>query len=176
MIVAAGAFDAGAQSTAEAPMILLRVIPVLVLGSLLSGFAGAAETTIKIENGLGFRTAGPAEHLAKFWEKCKDHRKMQGKVSDHLTAEQIDTIIMLEVHIAIAVDPRSPSLQDEVLRFMSEEHRFERGPLPDRFRHKQLMALFWTKKGAYGLITIFQDIAVVELNGMVGVAPLRDLP
>jgi hypothetical protein len=131
---------------------------------------------IKIENPLGFHTAGPAEFLRASWDSLKDKHRMQGNVSDHLTREQIDTIIMLEVHIAIALGPREPGLQGELLGFMADGNRFQTGPLPEGFDKqrpmKYLVALVRTKKGDYGLITRYREFTVLELKGRVGVAPV----
>lgn len=141
---------------------------------LLSVSCAAAAEKIKIEHSQGFHTLGPANAFPEVWSSCKERHKLQGKVSDHLTREEIDTIVMLEVHIAIAMDPKSPGLADELLRFMKDGNEFETGPLPDRFiKHpqKQLVALFRTRQGTYGLITLYRDLAVIELQGRIGVAP-----
>jgi hypothetical protein len=132
---------------------------------------------IKLENRLGFKTAGSAEAFRTYWDAVQDERKMKGKVSDHLTESQIDSVVMLEVNIAIPQDPRCPGLRDEVLGVLSEGNRFETGRLPDQFGKgpavKYLVALFRTKKGDYGLVTRYRDIGVIEFKGTVGVVPVK---
>jgi hypothetical protein len=136
---------------------------------LLSAAPVVAGDKIKIENPLGFHTSMSGEFLRAYWESVKDQHKMKGKVSDHLTKDQIDTVVVLEMKIA------TPSLKDELLAFMTEGNRFETGPLPKGFDKsrpmKLVVALFRTKKGDYGLITRFSKLTVIELNGYVGVAP-----
>jgi hypothetical protein len=134
----------------------------------LSAAAGLGDDKLKVENQQGFETAIPGEHFRAYWDSLKDSHKMRGKLSDRLTKENIDLLIMLEVNVAIAVDPRSPSLQEELLRFMTEGNRFETGRLPNSFdksTRKHLVAIFRTKKGDYGLITLYRELAVIELNG-----------
>jgi hypothetical protein len=65
----------------------------------------SADDRSKVENSLGFRTAGEAKHFRAFWESVKDEHRMKGDVSDHLTAGQIDSVVVLEVTIAIAEGP-----------------------------------------------------------------------
>lgn len=152
------------------PLAFLAACSVL----LLSTSTGLAGDDLKIENRHGFKTGMPGEQFRAYWESLKDSHKMRGKLSDHLTKEGIDSLIMLEVNITIAVDPRSPSLQDELLRFMTEGNRFETGRLPDSFDkspRKHLAAIFRTKGGHYGLITLYRELAVIDLNGLVGIAP-----
>lgn len=138
--------------------------------------SAAAANKIKIENPLGFHTSGAGESFRQLWESWKESRKMTGKVSDHLTTEQIESIVVLEMRIAIAVGPHDPGVQGEVLAFMTDGNRFETGRLADDFekeiREKYLTALFRTKSGDYGLITRYKNLAMVELNGLIGVAPI----
>jgi hypothetical protein len=154
-----------------------EMLALLGVGGLVTT---AAADEIKIEYSRGFDTARSAEHFRAYWESVKDEHKMKGNVSDHLTTCQIDSTVMLEVHIAIALDSRDPDrgLRDELLGFMVEGNCFKTDRLPDSFDKdrplKYLVALFRTKKGDYGLITRYKDFAVVELNGRVGVAPHRD--
>jgi hypothetical protein len=135
-----------------------------------------AADPVKIEHSLGFHTTGPGEYFRAYWDSVKDKNKMQGKVSDYLTREQIDTIVMLEVSIAIALGPGKPGLQGELLGFMADGNRFQTGPLPEGFGKerplKYLVALVRTRKGEYGLITRYREFTVLELNGRVGVAPV----
>lgn len=130
-----------------------------------------AGDTIKIEDGRGFYTLRSGASFRAYWESLTDVRKMKGKVSDHLAKEQIASVIMLEVNIAI---PQGDYLQNELLAFVTEGNRFETGPLPKGFEKadKYLVALFRTKKGDYGLIARYETFAVIELNGVFGVAPV----
>lgn len=139
---------------------------------LATSGAGAGEP--RVEHNSGFRTMVPGADFPRYWASLKDRHKMHGKVSEHVTRESIDAVIMLEVNIAIALDPRFPTLQDELWRFMTEGNRFLTGPLPDGFAkspRKHLVAVFRTKMGDYGLITLYREFAVIELKGLVGVAP-----
>lgn len=151
------------------------LVAVAAFGPFLASAAPVpVDNSIKIDNPLGFHTAGSAEFFRAYWGSVKDRSKMTGLVSDHLTREQIESIIVLEVNIAIAAG--HPTLQDELLAFMTAGNRFETGRLPDRFDkerpRKYVTALFRTRKGEYGLITRYREIAVVEWKGMVGVAPV----
>jgi hypothetical protein len=133
------------------------------------------ENPIRIENRHGFDTLLEGQLFRQFWEKQDERHRMHGKVSDHLSRNHIGTIIMLEVNIAVAASPGSPSLQDELLRFMTEGNRFLTGRLPatfDKSPRKHLVAIVRTKTGDYGLITLYRDFAVIELKGLVGVAPV----
>jgi hypothetical protein len=151
----------------------------LIAGSLplLAAAFGIAGDEIQVENRQGFETAALGEQFRAYWESLKDSHKMRGPLEDHLSRDQIDSIIMLEVNIAVAADPRSPSLQDELLRFLTKGNRFDTGGLPDDFDktrrpRKHLVGLVRTKQGQYGLITLYREFAVIELNGMVGIAPV----
>lgn len=126
--------------------------------------------------GHGFDTAGPARRFPVLWRSLKDRHKLQGKVSEHLSRDQIDRIVILELNIAVR-DPSSATLQKHVLSFLFAGNRFQTGLLPKAFvdnSHKRVVGLFRTKKGDYGLITVFRDITVVELKGRIGVAPTRE--
>jgi hypothetical protein len=130
-----------------------------------------ADDKLKIEHPLGFNTAMSGEFLRRYWESVQDRHKMQGNVSDHLTKKQIESLVMLEVNIAVR---ETDHLADELLAFMTEGNRFQVGPLPESFDKKRptkyLVALLRTKDGDYGLITRYRDLAVIELKGYVGVA------
>ena len=166
-------------SNQEMPM-LSKPFVYLAAGGLI-WLASAGQVTgedLKIENRQGFKTALPGEQFRAYWESLKDSHQMQGLLSDHLKKDQIESIVMLEVNIAIALGPRSPSLEDELLRFMVEGNRFDTGGLPDDFDksrrpRKHLVGLVRTKKGQFGLITLYRELAVVELDGKVGVAPAK---
>lgn len=127
---------------------------------------------IKRENSRGFDTSMSGEFLARYWDSLTDDNKMKGKVSDHLTKAEIDSIVVLEVRISIAGGPQDRTAQDELLAFMSEGNRFDTGRLPEGFEQfrKYVVGLIRTKKGDYGLITRYSTFAVIELNGVVGVA------
>src|SRR5262249_40212840 len=133
---------------------------------------------VRVEYDRGFRTMGEAKFLRPFWQSLPDDGKMAGKVSDHLTRAQIDTLVVLEINIAVAFGPGIPTLEDELLAFMSKDNRFETGRFPADFEKdrppKCVVGLFRTKKGEYGLITRYAGFAVIELNGLVGVAPVKD--
>jgi hypothetical protein len=137
----------------------------------------SAGEEVKIEHPLGFGTAGPAEHFRAYWESLKDRHKMKGDVSDYLSVGQIDSVVMLEVKMAVALGLGEPGLEGELFSFFTQGNRFEAGNLPDQFDEdgrplKLLVALFRTKKGDYGLITRYSKYAIVELKGVVGVAPV----
>jgi hypothetical protein len=156
------------------PFVLLAACCLM----LVTAAASVSGEDLKIENRQGFKTAMPGEQFRAYWESLKEAHKMQGRLSDFLKHDQIETIIILEVNIAIAADPKSPSLQDELLRFMTAGNHFDAGRLPDDFDksrrpRKHLVGLFRTKKGQLGLITLYRELAVVELEGKVGVAPAK---
>jgi hypothetical protein len=127
---------------------------------------------IELQNGLGFYTHRSGAVFRKFWESLGDNGKFQGKVSDHLTMEQIESIVMLEVNIHV---PQGDYLRNALLGFLAEGNRFQTGPLSKGFEDDRppeyVIALFRTKKGSYGLITRYRDFTVVELNRRVGVVP-----
>jgi hypothetical protein len=157
----------------------LVLVSAATVGGLLlpSPTPVVAQDRVEIQNSLGFDTAGPTEHFRAYWESLKDRHKMKGDVSDHLTAGEIDSVVMLEVRMAVALGPGEPGLQGELFSFMAQGNRFEAGNLPDQFDNddrplKLLVALFRTKKGDYGLITRYRKFTIVELKSMVGVAPV----
>lgn len=162
--------------TTENPM--RRSLPYFALFGflllvLVPGY-GFAQQKSKVVHRTGFRTSLPAPRFPAYWERVKLRHKMKENVSDHLTMAQIDSIIMLEVNIAIAVGPGIPTLQDQLLAFMAKGNRFTTEPLTKELLktlRKHLVGVIRTKKGEYGLITKYSRFTVLELNGYIGVVP-----
>jgi RNA polymerase sigma factor (sigma-70 family) len=127
----------------------------------------------QLENGLGFYSHRGGRDFRLFWESLADDMKLKGKVSDHLTEEQIESVIMLEVNMHV---PQGDYLRSALLGFLAEDNRFQTGPLPKGFEDDRppqyAVALFRTKKGSYGLLTLYRNFIVVELNRRVGVVIL----
>lgn len=151
---------------------------IFVCGSFFQAGVSEGKEAIRVEFSRGFKTTGSAEHLPAIWASLKEHQRMKGEIANYLVREKIESVIMLEVNIAIALDPRFPGLLDELFVFMGNGKQFAAGELPDGLSkrpQKQLVAVIRMKSGEYGLITVYRDMAVVELQGRIGVVP-RDEP
>jgi hypothetical protein len=125
---------------------------------------------VRIEHSRGFRTLAPAERFPEYWESLPEDDKMQGETATYLTHEQLDAVILLEVNIAMAAGPGHPAPSELLLRFMTDGSRFELDHIPPGYHQKRLVALLRTKAGDYGLLTLYPNFVVLELNGKVGVA------
>mgnify|MGYP006969356511 CR=1 FL=1 len=149
---------------------------ILVLAVLLAGGSAAGAAEPVVENGLGFRTLTSGEVFSKYWESLKERHRLTGEVAEHITREGIESILVLEVNIAIAApQPKYPGVADHLLAFLAEGNRFDPGPLPEGFeRHKHtkyVAGVIRTASGEYGLVTIYPGCAVVGIGGRVGIAP-----
>jgi hypothetical protein len=148
-----------------------RDVPKVVGDHFLAGPSEKDGHKITLANGLGFYTLTSPDIFRLNWESLSAKRKMKGKVSDHLTKEHIAAVIMLEVKLAV---PGDEYLRSHLFSFMAEGNRFHTGRLPEDFgKHhppKFIVALLRTKDGHYGLITHYGEYAVIELNGLIGLA------
>jgi hypothetical protein len=160
---------AGAGNTARALTLLLKE-------QLAAGEKdGPKKGPLRIGNGLGFRTLRDAKSFRDYWGSLPDENKLTGKLSDHLTRDRIESVVALEVNIAVAQfsDPMRTSLDEELQRFLSGDGRFHTGRLPDGGDGdrgtKTAVLLIRTKAGEYGLVTFYFGFVVVEMKRQVGV-------
>jgi hypothetical protein len=121
----------------------------------------------KIKNSpLGFHTL---DFSSDFWASLEDNYKLKGKVSDVLTYENIQKILIIRCNMSV---PIGDYLERNIRSSISAEHQFTVGPMPDHISkdlgRPLLTAVFETKKGELGLLTIYPRITIVELNSRYG--------
>jgi hypothetical protein len=163
----------GVENTARALTLLLK--EQLTAGEK-DGPGKDPAGRLRIKNGLGFRTLRDAKSFRDYWESLPADGKLTGKLSDHLTRDRIDSVVALEVNIAVArfFDPARSSLDDELQNLLSGGGRFHTGRLPDGFESdrppKAAVLLVRTRQGEYGLITFYsRGFVVIEMNKQIGV-------
>lgn len=125
----------------------------------------------------GFRTMMASEFFEAYWKSLKDQHKLQGDVANTLTRDEIESVIALEVNIAVALVRSGPdgrlksTMEHDLFLFLEKGQKFDPGPLPPAAirSHKSLVALIQTKSGDFGLVTVYPQLTILELKGQVGV-------
>jgi len=115
---------------------------------------------------LGFHTM---DFSSGFWASMKDDYKFQGKISEVLRYEDIEKIFILRCYMHI---PGRDYLERTIRALIPAESQFSLGPVPERIsrnlRTPLLTALLQTKKGGFGLLTIYPGMTIIELNDRCG--------
>jgi hypothetical protein len=107
-------------------------------------------------------------HLG-FWASMKDDFKFKGKISEALRYEDIEKIFILRCYMHI---PGREYLERSIRASIPAECHFSLGPVPEgisrNLRTPLLTALLQTKKGGFGLLTIYPGMTIIELNDRCG--------
>ena len=115
---------------------------------------------------LGFHTI---DFSSAFWASMKDDYKFKGKISEVLRYEDIEKIFILRCYMHI---PGREYLERTIRAAIPAESQFSLGPVPERIsrspRTPLLTALLQTKKGGFGLLTIYPRMTIIELNDRCG--------
>jgi len=115
---------------------------------------------------LGFHTM---DFSSEFWDSMKYDHKFQGKISEVLRYEDIEKIFILRCYMHI---PGHEYLERTIRASIPAESQFSVGPVPERIlrnlRTPLLTALLQTKKGRFGLLTIYPGMTIIELNEQCG--------
>jgi len=96
-----------------------------------------------------------------FWASLRDDYKLKGTVSDVLTYEDIQTILIIRCNMSV---PAGDYLERRLRSSIAAELQFSVRPLPDRNPEDVggplLTAVFETKKADLGLLTIYPTITI----------------
>jgi hypothetical protein len=115
---------------------------------------------------LGFHTV---DFSKEFWASLKDDYKLKGNVADVLSYEQIRRMVIIRCNIHV---PAGDYLDRLIHGWITDATTFHSGPIPDNtmrdLRRPLLTVLFEAEKGELGLLTIYSDVAVIELNSGYG--------
>jgi hypothetical protein len=126
-----------------------------------------ARQTEKIQlTPLGFHTM---DFSREFWTSLKEDSKLTGKVADVLAYEQIKRMVILRCNLHV---PDGDYLETFIRGWLTGPAGFYPGPFPYNaardLRSPFLTVLFENEKGERGLLTVYSDVAVVELNSRYG--------
>jgi hypothetical protein len=126
-----------------------------------------ARQTEKIQlTPLGFHTI---DFSKDFWASLTEDSKLTGKVADVLAYEQIKRMVILRCNLHV---PDGDYLETFIRGWLTGPAGFYPGPFPDNaardLRSPFLTVLFENEKGERGLLTVYSDVAVVELNSRYG--------
>ena len=115
---------------------------------------------------LGFLTA---DFSAELWASLGDHLKLKGSVSGVLTYEDVTKVFVIRTHMHVLA---GDYLERFIQASIPAERQLSIGSVPERIsrdlRRPLLTAVFETRKGDLGLITIYPGMTIIELNGRYG--------
>jgi hypothetical protein len=115
---------------------------------------------------LGFHTI---DFSKDFWASLTEDSKLTGKVAGVLPYEQIKRMVILRCNLHV---PDGDYLETFIHGWLTEAAEFHPGPLPENatqdLRSPLLTVLFENAKGEHGLLTMYSDVAVLEINGRYG--------
>ena len=140
----------------------------ILLGAciILVAFTSYAEAGKIQRPYLGFHTI---DFSSAFWASMKDDYKFRGKISEVLRYEDIERIFILRCYMHVRAGDH---LEQTIRASIPADSQFSLGPVPERIsgdlRMPLLTALVQTKKGEFGLLTIYPGMTILELNDRYG--------